>query len=57
MPKQQEKLTPAMKQFHHFKAKYPDAVLFFRLADVHEISLEEFAEKITKTSEIFFGLL
>jgi TatD DNase family protein len=27
------------------------------LADVHEISLEEFAEKITKTSEIFFGLL
>jgi TatD DNase family protein len=27
------------------------------LADVHGISLEEFAEKITKTSEQFFGLL
>jgi hypothetical protein len=29
MAKAEEKLTPAMKQFHHFKQKYPDAVLFF----------------------------
>ena len=26
------------------------------LADVHELSLEDFAQKITKTSETFFGL-
>ncbi|MHC5117225.1 MAG: DNA mismatch repair protein MutS [Planctomycetota bacterium] len=27
MAKTEEKLTPAMKQFHHFKQKYPDAVV------------------------------
>ncbi|MHC4292485.1 MAG: MutS N-terminal domain-containing protein [Planctomycetota bacterium] len=31
MAKTDEKLTPAMKQFHHFKQKYPDAVLFFHM--------------------------
>lgn len=31
-----EKLTPAMKQFHHFKEKYPDAILFFRMGDFYE---------------------
>ena len=31
-----EKLTPAMKQFHHFKDKYPDAILFFRMGDFYE---------------------
>jgi len=29
-------LTPAMKQFHHFKEKYPDAILFFRMGDFYE---------------------
>jgi DNA mismatch repair protein MutS len=31
-----EKLTPAMKQFHQFKKKYPDAILFFRMGDFYE---------------------
>ena len=31
-----QKLTPAMKQFHHFKEKYPDAILFFRMGDFYE---------------------
>ncbi len=26
-------LTPAMRQYNSFKAKYPDAVLFFRKGD------------------------
>lgn len=30
------KLTPAMKQFHHFKEKYPDCILFFRMGDFYE---------------------
>ncbi len=29
-------MTPAMKQFHHFKDKYPDAILFFRMGDFYE---------------------
>jgi DNA mismatch repair protein MutS len=33
---QNEKLTPAMKQFHHFKQKHPDAILFFRMGDFYE---------------------
>jgi len=31
-----EKLTPAMKQFSHFKEKYPDCILFFRMGDFYE---------------------
>jgi len=31
-----EKLTPAMKQFHQFKQKYPDCILFFRMGDFYE---------------------
>ncbi len=31
-----EKLSPAMKQYHHFKEKHPDAVLFFRMGDFYE---------------------
>ena len=31
-----EKLTPAMKQFHQFKQKHPDCVLFFRMGDFYE---------------------
>ncbi len=36
MAMQGEKLTPAMKQFHQFKQKYPDCVLFFRMGDFYE---------------------
>ena len=36
-----DKLTPAMKQFHQFKAKYPDAVLFFRMGDFYETFYED----------------
>ncbi|MHC4756150.1 MAG: DNA mismatch repair protein MutS, partial [Planctomycetota bacterium] len=36
MATEKEKLTPAMKQFHHFKQKYPDAILFFRMGDFYE---------------------
>jgi len=36
MAKADEKLTPAMKQFHQFKKKYPDAILFFRMGDFYE---------------------
>ena len=36
MTMQNEKLTPAMKQFHHFKQKHPDAILFFRMGDFYE---------------------
>ena len=31
-----KKLTPAMRQFHHFKAQYPQAILFFRMGDFYE---------------------
>ncbi|MHC4690180.1 MAG: DNA mismatch repair protein MutS [Planctomycetota bacterium] len=36
-----EKLTPAMKQFHHFKEKYPDCILFFRMGDFYETFYED----------------
>jgi DNA mismatch repair protein MutS len=36
-----EKLTPAMKQFHHYKQKYPDAILFFRMGDFYETFYED----------------
>ncbi|MHC4124216.1 MAG: DNA mismatch repair protein MutS [Planctomycetota bacterium] len=36
-----ENLTPAMKQFHHFKEKYPDAILFFRMGDFYETFYED----------------
>ncbi|MBN1436301.1 MAG: DNA mismatch repair protein MutS [Sedimentisphaerales bacterium] len=29
-------LTPAMRQFYHFKKQYPDAILFFRMGDFYE---------------------
>ncbi len=41
MAKNTEKLTPAMKQFHHFKQQYPDAVLFFRMGDFYETFYED----------------
>jgi DNA mismatch repair protein MutS len=36
MSRPPEKLTPAMKQFHHFKQKHPDCILFFRMGDFYE---------------------
>ncbi|MFH1614680.1 MAG: DNA mismatch repair protein MutS [Planctomycetota bacterium] len=41
MSQTNEKLTPAMKQFHHFKKKYSDAVLFFRMGDFYETFYED----------------
>ena len=35
------KLTPAMKQFHHYKKKYPECVLFFRMGDFYEMFYED----------------
>jgi len=42
-----EHLTPAMKQFHQFKRKYPDCVLFFRMGDFYETFYED-AETCSK---------
>jgi len=36
MAEEKAKITPAMKQFHSFKEKYPDCVLFFRMGDFYE---------------------
>ena len=41
MTENQAKLTPAMKQFHHFKEKYPDCILFFRMGDFYETFYED----------------
>ncbi len=41
MESSKEKVTPAMKQFHHFKEKHPDAILFFRMGDFYETFYED----------------
>ena len=41
MAKIDDNLSPAMKQFHLFKQKYPDAVLFFRMGDFYETFYED----------------
>jgi len=41
MAPKNEKLTPAMRQFHHFKEKYPDCILFFRMGDFYETFYED----------------
>ena len=46
-----EKLTPAMKQFHQFKQKYPDCVLFFRMGDFYETFYED-AKLVSKELDI-----
>ncbi len=33
--------TPAMRQFHHFKERHPDCVLFFRMGDFYEMFHED----------------
>jgi len=40
-PKDNQKLTPAMRQYHHFKQQYPDAILFFRMGDFYETFYED----------------
>jgi len=41
MKTEADKLTPAMKQFHKFKEKYPDCILFFRMGDFYETFYED----------------
>ena len=36
-----EKLTPAMRQYMHFKKQYPQAILFFRMGDFYETFYED----------------
>ena len=36
-----EEITPMMKQFYDFKAKYPDALLLFRCGDFYETYAED----------------
>ncbi len=36
-----ENLSPAMRQFHHFKGKHPDCILFFRMGDFYETFYED----------------
>lgn len=41
MTKGSDNLTPAMRQFHQFKQKYPDCILFFRMGDFYETFYED----------------
>jgi DNA mismatch repair protein MutS len=41
MTEMNEKLTPAMKQFHRFKKLHPDCILFFRMGDFYETFYED----------------
>src|SRR6267154_4618037 len=43
-----EKETPLMKQYFSIKAKYPDAILLFRVGDFYET----FSEDAIKTSKV-----
>jgi len=40
-PESTKTLTPAMRQYHTFKAKYPDAILFFRMGDFYEMFYDD----------------
>ena len=40
-PPPAKNLTPAMRQYHNFKSKYPDAILFFRMGDFYEMFYED----------------
>ncbi len=43
-----EKITPMMRQFNEFKAKYPDSILLFRVGDFYET----FGQDAVETSKI-----
>jgi len=36
-----DNLTPAMRQFHYYKQKHPDCILFFRMGDFYETFYED----------------
>ncbi|KPK75234.1 MAG: DNA mismatch repair protein MutS, partial [Phycisphaerae bacterium SM23_30] len=36
-----QKLTPAMRQYRHFKSQYPQAILLFRMGDFYETFYED----------------
>jgi len=40
-PLDESKLTPAMKQFVHFKKQHPGCVLFFRMGDFYEMFYDD----------------
>ena len=44
----EEKITPLMKQYNAIKAKYPDALLLFRVGDFYET----FGEDAVKAANI-----
>ncbi|MDD4891375.1 MAG: DNA mismatch repair protein MutS [Phycisphaerae bacterium] len=46
-----DNLTPAMRQYKAFKAKYPDAILFFRMGDFYELFWDD-----AKTAAKVLGL-
>ena len=48
MAKSEDKETPLMKQYNTIKAKYPDAILLFRVGDFYET----FGEDAIKASKI-----
>ncbi len=48
MPKKTRKITPLMHQYNAIKAKYPDALLLFRVGDFYET----FGEDAVKTARI-----
>jgi len=48
LEKEAKKITPLMKQYNTIKAKYPDAILLFRVGDFYET----FGEDAVKTSKI-----
>ena len=48
MSKSIKKITPLMKQYNAIKAKYPDALLLFRVGDFYET----FGQDAIKTAKI-----
>ena len=50
------KETPLMKQYNTIKAKYPDAILLFRVGDFYETFGED-AIKASKILGIVFNML
>ena len=48
MAEKKKKLTPLMDQYYAIKAKYPDALLLFRVGDFYET----FGEDAIKASKI-----
>ena len=41
MPSETAENTPAMRQYHRFKRRHPDCILFFRLGDFYEMFHED----------------